>query len=879
MKWLAMHCEPSLVCVALCVATVVLNASGADKKRDFSEAAPFARAETLPEAQVDDISLRQWRFQAKGLDWELNRTYAGRDYVLRLSYPADGAKPPTAGGSIFLNEYNLFLPLAGWIPPAIGVKANVVTFSVRPERLIGDAWAEVQLRQAKCLAGNGFMKRTTIHLKNAKVDEWMPMSIPVDLVPGNRLCDIAFLFHGTATNAVCSFAVADVRVLCTDGSEYEVVNDHAPSYLEGMEMSVAKSQTFRELPTRPLVQLGIGTWPVVVGRADLGRIGAWGRKYCPEFDIVLSMGGSPEPCLKDLHAILPDNVYLQFQKAQHGRAYPALFNALPQNERGEPQNFPFNSTIATHPMIRRALDEQLVYVATLGFNNFQVYDYVWLYKGGLWGYDPACVAAYHEDLYGRGEKIMLTDGREFSFADYYQAYHGVRPQPQDFGFEDWSEFSPMPQSAYQANGERGARRFELFAMLRNYEWLLQAQRWNERAAIYGGRYDYLLNCESWVNANDHLFLLKLKSTGIVSPEYFSAAPKQIERDYHRLGMFVREAKRRGKRFGMTVETSRGGGDSQPYWSPRTGFAVCYALAGIGLNSFEYDHVPVCSIWSPETYHRYHPAATDAYARATERHLLGDLRGYRRATLDKATRPDATKVLVLVRRPVSREMEKVNWAAILDRLGYDYAETDIVELPDILDGARVVFVGDEANRPGTKELLSAWKAKGEGRTLLDNPKEADTEVQLAKLGLSRKRAGASGDSAISLRFSTKCGESAVLFDRKAVETADRSKWYNEKWAPSFHKYIANPADYLYFDVQKGGTCRTTFDVTTNGKYRVYRYLEDREETMEATDGTLTLDNSGRLCEVYYFAPDTQAFRTYIEEVKADRALTEDAFKED
>ena len=382
-----------------------------------------------------------------------------------------------------------------------------------------------------------------------------------------------------------------------------------------------------------------------------------------------------------------------------------------------------------------------------------------------------------------------------------------------------------------------------------------------------------------MNANDHLFLLRLKNTGIVSPEYFSQAPKQIERDYHRLGMFVREAKRRGKRFGMTVETSRGGGDSQPYWSPRTGFAVCYALAGIGLNSFEYDHVPVCSIWSPETYRRYHPAATDAYALATERHLLGDLRGYRRATLDKATRPDATKALVLIRRPVSRETEKVDWAATLDRLGYDYAATDIVELPDVLDDARVVFAGDEAKRPGTKELLSAWKAKGEGRTLLGNPRAVGIEGQLAKLGLPRKRAVASGDSAIALRFSTKCGESAVLFDRKAVETANRTKWYNEKWAPSFHKYIANPADYLYFDEQPGGTCRTTFDVAANGRYRVYSYLEDREETVEVSDWTLTLDNSGRLCEVYYFAPDTQAFRTYIEEVKADRALTEDAFKED
>jgi len=866
-------------CVMTGVIAFVQSLSAAEKKRDYSEAAPFAKMEKLPEERVDDLSLRQWRFRAKGLDWELKRAFAGRDYVLRLAYPAAGAKPSVEGASLYLNEYDLRLPLDGWIPPAIGVKAQAVSFALRPERLEGGVRPEVQLRQAKCLAGDNFVKRTPLALKDAKVGEWMSLTVPTDLVPDNRLCDIAFLFHGAATNAACVLSVADVKILCTDGTAYEVVNADPPSYLEGMDAATLNSRAFRALPTRPLVQLGVGTWPVVVGRKDLGRIGAWGKKYCPEFDIVLSMCGSPEPCLRNLHALLPDNVYLQYQKARHGRAYPALFNALPQNARGESQNFTFNSTIATHPMIRRALDEQLVNVATLGFNNFQVYDYVWLYKGGLWGYDPACVAAYREDLFGRGEKVVLTDGRALSFADYYQAYHGVRPAPSDFGYADWSEFAPVSEEAYRADGDRGARRFELFAMLRNYEWLLQAQRWNDRAASYDGRSDYLLNCESWVNANDHLFLLKLKNTGIVSPEFFSQTPKLLESDYHRLGLLVREAKRRGKRLGMTVETSRGGGNSQPYWSPRTGFAVCYALTGIGLNSFEYDHVPVCSIWSPETYHRFRADVTDAYARATERNLLGDMRGYRRATLDAAVRPDVTSVLVLGRRSVSRETDTVNWTAVLDRLGYDYAVTDIAELPDVIDGARVIFAGDEAKRPGTRELLAAWKAKDGGHTLLGNPNADGLSERLAKLGLPRKRAVASGDSAITLRFTTKAGESAVLFDRKAVETADRKKWYNEKWAPTFGRLVADPANYMYFDAQPEGACRVTLDVSVNGTYRVYRYLADREETVEVTDGTLSLDSSGNLCEVCYFAPDTPSYRTYLEEVKADRALTADAFREE
>ena len=50
-------------------------------------------------------------------------------------------------------------------------------------------------------------------------------------------------------------------------------------------------------------------------------------------------------------------------------------------------------------------------------------------------------------------------------------------------------------------------------------------------------------------------------------------------------------------------------------------------------------------------------------------------------------------------------------------------------------------------------------------------------------------------------------------------------------------------------------------------------------MDVSDGKIALDNSGRFCEVYYFGPDTPPFRAFLDEVKADRALTADAFEED
>lgn len=832
---------------------------------------PFGTSEALPEAKVDDLSLRKWRLTTKDVDWELKRVFAGRDYVLHLKYA--GLK----GGSLYLNEYSLFHPLGAWLPPGIGMRAKTVELDLRPGAGCGGGNVQVwlQTRQAKCLAGEAFVKRTPVVLKDLKPDAWTHLSVPVGLAPDNRLGDIALIVMGNAAKTPCEFSVANVRIGCADGTSYEVVNARAPSYLDGLEAKPPAK--FRPLPTRPRVQLGVGAWPPVVGRADFPRIGEWGLKYCPEFDVVLSVGGSLEPVYRALHEQLPDNVFLQYQKSQHAFQYPALFDALPRNEFGAAQNFFFNSIVATHPIIRRALDEQLAYGAALGFSNFQTYDYVWAYKDALWGYDEACVAAFREDLAGVGEKLALTDGRDIGFADYFRAYHGNVPAPADYGYVGWDEFVPEPAAAYRAEGDFGARRYELFAMLRNYEWLLQAQRWNDRAAGWGGCHDYLLNGESWVNANDHLFLLKLKNTGAVSPEFFSATPKLLERCASSLGEFVREAKRNGKRFGMTVETSRGGANSQPYWSPKTAFAICYALAGLGLDSFEYDHIPACTVWSEETLRRqWGGDGHAAYSRMTERHLLGNVRGYRRATLDRVRRPDRRDVLVLVRRPVSRETDRVDWCRKLTGLGYDYEATDIVELPELLPGARVVFAGDEARRPCVKAQLDAWIAKG-GRLVTD-PNRADLAEFLVKLALPRRQEESAGVSAIALRFEGKGFESAVLFDRQAVEAADRAKWYDEKWAPTFSKFRFDPANYLYFDACPGNVCRATFKVASNGAYLVYRYLEDRTETAEVTDGRLTLDNSGRFCEVCYFAPDTAAFRRKIDELRADRALTGEAFKE-
>ena len=849
----------------------------------------LSKSESIPAAGANPISLRAWRLTGTNVEMQVVDSFEGRKYPARLAYSA-----PTGGGAkqngwVNFCEYNVHHPLKEWIPPYIGIKARRVAMEVWPQTAEGKARVTLRARQARCLVeGENFVETNDITSALSATGTWQTVSIDPKLVPRNRLTDVSLLFVGAGR---VEMYVANPRVECTDGTVYELLNERRPSYVEGMPAGADRAVKFRPLPARPRIQLGLGTWTILRNRADMADLSAWARKWLPEYDLVLSGGGSLEPALKEFIDSLPDNVHFQYQKSQHGLRYPALYDALPRNEFGQSQDFMFNSIMATHPLIRDALDEHLVYGASRGVNNFQTYDYVWPYKFALWGYGADSVAAFRRDLAGADEGLALAarrrpDGsvepeRTIHFADYYRAYHGRDPLPQDCGISDWAQYTPPTSAEQKARGALGDRQMEVFYLLRSYEWLLQAQRWNARAASYGGTYDYLLNGESPVNANDHLFLLKLRDTGCVSPEFFSATPKGIDRINRTSGIWIREARRVGKRFGITMETSRGGGGSQPYWTPRTAYVLAYFLAGLGFDAFEYDHVGCCSIWS-DLRNRKPGSKARIFADMTERHLLGSIRGYRRAQVDKARKAGRADVFVLSRRQIGRERDKCGWIKALGDIGVDCEQTDIVELPDILPQARVIFAGSEIDRPGVRARLDAWlKERADRRLIADMPSAYKGRMrQLAEeLGLEFVHVRAEESNAVVSRYRLPCGESAVVFDRNAVERADRNKWYTDVWYPIYYKNTFDPGKYLYFDKVPDGRCRASLPVPENGTYRIYRYLDDKEETVAVEIRTLRLVNDGSLCEVFYFAPDTDAFRAFVAELRKDRAMTGVAFGKD
>ncbi len=842
---------------------------------------PLSETTYIPEASANPISLRAWRITAKNVDAQVVRSFAEQRYPVRLVYPAP-AGAAQAWGSVDFCYHNAHHPLEEWVPPYVGIKARHVVMEAMALKLQGKVRVSLRARQASCLVQQGdFAETIDITSVLCATGAWHTVTVDPKLVPRNRLTDVSLLFAGAGE---AELYVANPRVECADGSVYELLNERRPSHVEGMPEGADRAAKFRPLPTRPRIQVGVEAWTALRNRADMPYLSAWAKKYFQEYDLVLSLGGSLEPAVKELIESLPDNVHVQYQKSQHGLRYPALYDALPLNEFGKRQDFMFNSIMATHPMIRDALDEHLVYGASLGVNNFQSYDYVWPFKFALWGYGADSVAAFRRDLAGTDEGLdlasrLLPDGRrepvrKIRFADYYRAYHGHDPSPQDCGITDWAQFTPPTSSEQRARGALGNRQMELFLLLRSYEWLLQAQRWNARAASYGGTYDYLLNGETPTNANDHLFLLKLKDTGCVSPEFFSSTPKDIDVIKCIYGLRIREARRVGKRFGITMETSRGGGGSQPYWSPRTAYAIAYFLAGLGFDAFEYDHVECCSIWG-DMRKRKPGTMTRTFADMTERHLLGSIRGYRRAQMDKARKAGRGDAFILSRRQIGRERDKCGWIKALADVGVDCEWTDIVELPDILPQARVIIAGSEIDRPGVRQQLEDWLKGNANRKLVaaSAPEYAGRVRQLAEeLDLDFVQVHAEESNAVVSRYRLACGESAVVFDRKAVESADRNKWYTDVWYPIYYKSTFDPAKYLYFDKVPDGHCRASVPVAENGTYRIYRYLDDKEETAIVEDRTLRLVNDGNLCEVFYFAPDTEEFRFFVAELRKDRALT-------
>ena len=679
---------------------------------------------------------------------------------------------------------------------------------------------------------------------------------------GERIANVRIKAAGIG---FCEFEIRNLALELDDGSRYPLVNRRTPRYCDGMRLPLADAPS-RAAPARHRIQFGVGYGWYRKYTSEVGEIGAFMQKYLPGYDIVLSLDGVPELNACEAMKSAPENVYFQFQKGRYDLRYTGLMDALIKDRNGKPQPEMFNCAIGTHPLLRSAYEDQLAYVGSIGINSVQQYDYTWYWPNAPWGFDAATIAAFREDLLETDEGLELAASgvrpeRTIHFWEYYEDYQGAgsRLKPMDLGFAGWHDFS----SRYSTPQEK-----TLHWMLVTYEWLRQAQRLNEYAYrhCFGAKHGYLLNAEGCVNGNDHVYLMRLKRTGVVSPEYFHSTPKLLAREYRGISRLVREARRYGKDLGFTVETSCGGGSTQPYWSARTGYVVSYAFSALGCSVMEYDHLPDMP-YSLENRDLSWRAYTDKGNSGLWHGLalgMGEARAFRQAKLDGAEKAMETRTLLLSQRNVAHGESR----AFEDRiaaLNVAYERTDPQELPELLGSAHTIFVSPSIARKDILTALENWQRAKPERQLVRNVKTPDCR------GWGVRRTQTSDGDAVALPFRCRIGSSAVLFNRAAADRVDCEKWRRDVLRRVRKQATYDASLLMYPDRCEGANAVVEMEMP-NGTYRLYSVMDGRERLVDVANGRLTLPLGDRFCDLVYYGLESADFGAFLDEVKAERNVS-------
>ena len=775
--------------------------------------------------------------------------FDGHGRAVRFVYPADA--PGKGEGWVYFGGAGLGLPCGDWIPPFVGRRARGIAYSVLPRTIGRD---RVLLKWNKNQRDIG--QEALLAEEKWETNRWNGVRHDFALDPDER---VARLTLDVVGRDAAEFVLADLRLVLDDGSEFALLNSALPSYLTAGEKSCAREPA-RKFPQRPRIQFGVSASWVVRHADEIPALADFMRTYFPEYDIVLSLDGSPEPMVAEIMRTAPDNIYFQMQKGSYAIRYLGLRDALIRDVKGNPQPGIFNSVHGCSPLVREALRDQIAYAGSLGFNNVQQFDYTWYYPNGPWGFDRMSAEAFREDLKEADEGLTLgaTDfaaERTIHFWDYYEDYQGTgtRLSPADLGLPGWSAFKPEFKTPRQQT---------LHWMLVSYEWLRQAQRFGawSRQYCFGQPHDYLLNWEGTVNGNDHVYLTRLKDTGVVSPEYFIDTLKTIDVLYRKTGRWVREAHRYGKKCGMTLETSTGGGSTQSYWSCKTGYVVSYVLSALGLESFEYDHVPDGASWAAHA-NRENVGLWKNLALG-----MSEARGYRQAKIDGAAKRKFSGVLHLHGRTVARCGESWEFADALVRSGVDYEWTDEQELRQVSEKAKVIIISPTVTRRDTLDFLEAWRKAVAGRAVVVG--QGDVETIAKTVDLPRLQVNASEDEAFALPFDCGSFQVVALFNRDAARQADKKAWERNVLPKVYRRQTFDESQLLYSDTFAGGDSGVTIQVQSPGAYRLYSVLNNKEWIVQVARDQLRIPLGDRLCDLIYYGLDDERFRARLSRIKED-----------
>jgi len=677
-----------------------------------------ASAQTPPtSAQSPPASaLVQTRLFPNNLEAEAVDGFADRSPAVEVRVENPKAEP--ANSELALNATRGW-PLDPVIPPYIAASATSFSCSIFcPEPLPG-----MSMRWL-LFTDEGEATAHSLDPAGLTPGTWHRISFPLDPAgtTANPLEKVVLGIRAPASSRF-TFYLADAELTYGDGKVYSLLSADPPMFMTGYDPSKQKP-VFPPLPQRESLALGLAHEEFIkeiVRPGELPMVVDDIQRRFPGTDFIFSVLWNPRYLeLADILPEMPGGFFYQMQKARTNGNYMAALDALPRTADGKKIDAfsEANATVASHPLVRTALKDEMDYAATLGVNNFLNPDYNWPWYRGI-GYGEWTVKVFRENLAGEDEGLDLLPGpggrpkELIHFHDYYEQNHGVRWTPADVGIASWSEFTPVSAGQATRGSVFDRRNYSLATALSHYEWLRQAQRFGRWAKAHGGTHEFMPNAEDVCGGVDTVYLQRLADAGNLQLEYFGS-PAILRGAYRRVPMHARVARMCGKELGAALELGPWG-HGQHYFSPEVGYLVAYELGALGFKHHHLDFKEApWSVWSdPANAYHY-----DRYANA-----MSQGHGWWQARHEGAARPPARVFAVTLRSSVHYVQSGHGTTPALDSFEdeldnahVDYEVVDTLCLPDILPEADVLFYGPPVSRRIDAERIKEWLDQG-GKTLI------------------------------------------------------------------------------------------------------------------------------------------------------------------
>lgn len=404
------------------------------------------------------------------------------------------------------------------------------------------------------------------------------------------------------------------------------------------------------------------------------------------------------------------------------QAWDESASGLSMNKQpGITMEFDFQHTLAlAHPAVRKLMRDKIDGILRAGLNTWMVCDYVFPWFRESWGYSATMAQAYIQDLEGTDEGLYIMNSekeRAIHFLDYFAAYNGFSPTPEDVGLKKWDDYLPPKKQGLSMKSAR--KQMALLGFLHAYEWLKLPDSLGRYMREKGGQPLWIIaNPESEGNGSDYVFQVQSEGVGNLFPEWFGPVASGAEAGYYSLPYLRELTDRAGHQLSIIQETGDGGHE-MPYSDWRIAYGNVFALTAAGrLDDIDDDYLdeqPFAQMSNPQREPRQFIRFRDGMAKAM---------AFRDARALDALRPQARILCVSGRTPVAGEKSfffnlngEGSLAPALAEAHLLFDLRDVYELEKVMDRYDVIVYCPNSPRVGDFDLLKRWLDEKPGRIVI------------------------------------------------------------------------------------------------------------------------------------------------------------------